>query len=148
MLLDQRHWLPDDVLFKADRAGMLVSLEARTPYLQRDLAEFAASVPPSCTSPAVASGCCAICSASSNPRRSRRKEAFLPPAAEWLRGPLSPILEDQLRHGALYREGKRKPGAVARLARQHTEGRNDWTHVWPLLAAGLWLDRHRGGAPD
>ena len=51
-----------------DRAGMLVSLEVRTPYLQRDLAEFAASVPPSCTSPAVASGCCAICSASSNPR--------------------------------------------------------------------------------
>ena len=40
------HWLPDDMLTKADRAGMLVSLEVRTPYLDRELAEFAATVPP------------------------------------------------------------------------------------------------------
>ena len=47
MRLDQVHWLPDDVLAKADRASMGASLELRTPYLTRELAEFAASVPPS-----------------------------------------------------------------------------------------------------
>ncbi|MDP8967066.1 MAG: asparagine synthase (glutamine-hydrolyzing), partial [Actinomycetota bacterium] len=46
MHLDQRLWLPDDVLVKADRAGMNVSLEIRTPYLHRELAEFAGSVAP------------------------------------------------------------------------------------------------------
>jgi asparagine synthase (glutamine-hydrolysing) len=44
MALDQRHWLPEDVLVKADRAGMRVSLEVRTPYLNRELAEFAGTV--------------------------------------------------------------------------------------------------------
>lgn len=42
---DQELWLPDDVLMKADRASMQVSLELRTPYLERDLAAFACSVP-------------------------------------------------------------------------------------------------------
>ena len=45
MALDQRHWLPDDVLAKADRATMLCSLEMRTPFLHRELAELAAAVP-------------------------------------------------------------------------------------------------------
>jgi asparagine synthase (glutamine-hydrolysing) len=45
MRLDQEQWLPDDVLVKADRAGMLVSLEIRTPYLDQALAEFATSIP-------------------------------------------------------------------------------------------------------
>jgi asparagine synthase (glutamine-hydrolysing) len=150
MQLDQRHWLPDDVLFKADRAGMLVSLEVRTPYLQRDLAEFAASVPPELHVSGGGKRLLRHLLGRLEPGApQRRKKAFLPPAAEWLRGPLSPILEDQIRHGSLFREGWFQPDAVARLARQHIEGRTDWTHVlWPLLAAGLWLDRHRGRAPD
>lgn len=44
MRMDQTSWLQDDILPKGDRAGMLVSLELRTPYLHRELAEFAASV--------------------------------------------------------------------------------------------------------
>jgi asparagine synthase (glutamine-hydrolysing) len=45
MVLDQMQWLPDDVLVKADRTGMRVSLVVRTPYLNRELAEFAGTVP-------------------------------------------------------------------------------------------------------
>ena len=45
MSLDQLQWLPDDVLQKADRATMMASLEMRTPYLNRELAELAASIP-------------------------------------------------------------------------------------------------------
>ena len=47
MSLDQRRYLPDDVLAKADRATMLASLEMRTPYLSRDLAEFSGAIPAS-----------------------------------------------------------------------------------------------------
>jgi asparagine synthase (glutamine-hydrolysing) len=42
MHLDQVDYLPDDVLFKTDRAGMLASLEIRTVFLNRELSEFAA----------------------------------------------------------------------------------------------------------
>ncbi|MBA2476538.1 MAG: asparagine synthase (glutamine-hydrolyzing), partial [Actinobacteria bacterium] len=47
MRLDQLRWLPDDILAKADRATMRASLEFRTPFLHRELAELAASIPAS-----------------------------------------------------------------------------------------------------
>ena len=90
---DLEAWLPDNVLAKADRASMLASLELRTPYLHRELAELAAMVPASWH---IRSG------GKSLVRRllhdalpglpPRRKHAFVVPAAEWLRGPLAPLL--------------------------------------------------------
>ena len=147
MNLDQRHWLPDDVLFKADRAGMLVSLEIRTPYLHRELAEFAASVAPDLH---LADGGKAllravladVLPADAAPRP---KTAFRVPAAQWLRGPLAPVLARQLESGCLYGEGWIDGAAARALADQHAAGVCDHSHVlWPLLALGLWLDRHRG----
>src|SRR6185436_17371531 len=44
MLLDTANYLPDDVLVKVDRASMSVALETRTPFLNRELFEFAWSL--------------------------------------------------------------------------------------------------------
>ncbi len=151
MRLDQVHWLVDDVLAKADRAGMLVSLEIRTPYLHRELAEFAASVAPDVH---LDDGGKALLRAvltevlPGAPGR-RPKTAFRVPAAQWLRGPLAPTLARQLAEGALYDEGWIDAGVARGLTADHAAGRHDWSHVlWPLLALGLWLDRRRGlGGP-
>jgi asparagine synthase (glutamine-hydrolysing) len=40
-----RFYLQDDILAKADRASMMVSLEVRSPFLDQDLAEFARRIP-------------------------------------------------------------------------------------------------------
>jgi asparagine synthase (glutamine-hydrolysing) len=144
---DQTRWLPDDVLAKADRAGMLVSLEIRTPFLSRDLAELANSLP---VSVHLRHGGKWILRAIlrellPDAVSTRRKTAFRVPAADWLRGPLAPMLLRQLEGAAVYDEGWLERDAVRQLAGEHTAGRRDWSGVlWPVLALTTWLDHFRG----
>jgi asparagine synthase (glutamine-hydrolysing) len=147
MMLDQVHWLPDDVLVKADRAGMRVSLEVRTPYLHRELAEFAASVPESVHRQRGGKALLRALLDEIAPQaaRKRPKTAFRVPAADWLRGPLSPLLDAQLAAGSVFTEGWFDREATKRLVTEHRAGSRDASAaLWPILAFGLWLDRVRG----
>ena len=147
MRLDQTMWLPDDVLAKADRASMLVSLEVRTPYLDRRLAEFAFSIPASvhCDGWGKSLLRAVLCRVLPQAASTRPKTAFRVPAAEWLRGPLFASLSGQLRNGHLYRDGWFDRDAVARLAEEHQTRARDWSGVlWPILSLGLWMDRFVG----
>jgi asparagine synthase (glutamine-hydrolysing) len=147
MVLDQLHWLPDDVLVKADRAGMRVSLEIRTPYLNRELAEFAGTVSERIH---VRDGGKALLRAllghlAPEVAGRRPKTAFRVPAAEWLRGPLAPLVDRQLAHGSAFAEGWFDRREAAVLFAEHQAGTRDRSGaIWPLLAFGLWLDRIRG----
>jgi asparagine synthase (glutamine-hydrolysing) len=44
---DQKVWLPDDLLVKADKMTMAASLELRVPFLDHKVVEWAWRVPPS-----------------------------------------------------------------------------------------------------
>lgn len=46
--LDQEHWLPDDILLKSDKMSMAHSLEARVPYLDREVYRIARTLPYPC----------------------------------------------------------------------------------------------------
>jgi asparagine synthase (glutamine-hydrolysing) len=148
MLLDQTHWLPDDVLAKADRAGMLASLEVRTPYLHREVAEFAARVPPHTHVSHSGKALLRLLRPRLLPGLDGqpRKTAFRVPARDWLRSSLAPTLAEQVRAGALYEEGWFDREAVGAIVAQHTSGERDWSAaLWPLLALGAWLDGLRSG---
>ena len=47
LYVDCMTWLPDDILVKVDRASMHHGLEVRCPFLDIDLANYAASIPSS-----------------------------------------------------------------------------------------------------
>jgi asparagine synthase (glutamine-hydrolysing) len=146
MQLDRRQWLPDDVLAKADRAGMLNSLEIRTPFLQRELSEFAASLPSSIhMNGGTGKAILRALLARTAPVADRPKTAFRAPAAEWLRGPLAPLLQAQLEAGTAFAEEWFDRERVRRVAAEHTSGVRDWSSLlWPVLTFGLWLDGFRG----
>jgi asparagine synthase (glutamine-hydrolysing) len=149
MHLDQVHYLPDDVLVKTDRASMLASLELRTVFLSRELSELASSV----AAPIhLGDGGKALVHDMLPPDlrvrgrvRGYRKTAFRVPAAEWLRGPLAPALDEQLRRGVIYEEGYFDRDCAAALVREHAAGARDHSErLWPLLSLGLWVDRFSG----
>jgi len=151
MRLDQRHYLPDDVLVKTDRASMLVSLELRSVFLHAGLAELAGSLD---TAVHLAGSGKALVHAMlpegllPERRGGYRKTAFRVPAAEWLRGPLAPTMQEQLAHGTLYEEGWFDRAAVGRLVQEHAAtGADHSDQLWPLLALGLWADRFHGREP-
>jgi len=149
MHLDQVHYLPDDVLVKTDRASMLVSLEIRTAFLHGGLADLAGSID---TSIHLAGAGKALVHELLPPGiipapklGGYRKTAFRVPAAEWLRGPLAPLLRRQLERGTIYEEGYFDRRAVEQLAREHAASVRDHSdQLWPLLSLGLWADRFHG----
>jgi asparagine synthase (glutamine-hydrolysing) len=149
MMLDQQHWLPGDVLPKVDRAGMLTSLEIRTPYLHPEIAELAAMLP---AREHVTGGGKVLLRAlleRSLPGFSLdgSKTAFRVPANEWLKGPLARALSEQVQGSALYRDGWFRVEPIRRMAEEHVAGRRDWTHVlWPLFVLGIWLDAREPSA--
>ena len=145
MRLDQMQWLPDDVLLKADRATMQASLEFRTPFLHRELAEFATSVP---AATHVRDGGKLLLRrvlqrVLPDASHARRKVAFRIPSESWLRGPLRRTLLDQLDSTSLYTDGWLERGRVSDLVSLHLEGRDRSAILWPVFVLGLWLDSIR-----
>jgi asparagine synthase (glutamine-hydrolysing) len=144
---DLAGWLPDDVLAKADRASMRSSLEMRTPYLSRELAEFALALPPRIHLGGSGKRLLRRLLAKAVPAETSRrpKRAFQVPSSEWLRGPLKGALRGQLERGDMFSEGWFDRAGVSRLYEEHMTGACDRSAaLWPLLAFGLWLDRLRG----
>lgn len=142
MLLDQQRYLTDDVLAKADRATMQASLEMRSPYLSRDLVELSAAVPAAMH---ISHGGKAILRAIARDmpqvgRARRRKAAFVVPLAEWLRGPLAPLVRDVACDGRLVRHGWINGRELRNLVEVNQAGTRDVSQaLWTVLVAELSL---------
>jgi len=139
--LDLKVWLEGDPLVKADRATMLASLEARVPFLDVEVVEWAAQVPPSLhRRDGVSKALLRAAFADLLPEEVRRrpKHAFDVPIAAWLRGPLRPHLEEALSDDSpLWQVLRREP--VRRMAQVHWSGKRDYAReLWTLLHLAVW----------
>jgi asparagine synthase (glutamine-hydrolysing) len=140
--VDLRTTLVDEMLAKVDRMTMAAGLEARVPFLDRPLVEWALRQPGRLK---VRGGRGKLMLrrslAGSLPRvASRAKHGFDVPIGAWLRTRLRPLLVDALSPEAVRRRGLFRPDAVRRLVEAHLQGRGDHGRkVFSLLSLEMWL---------
>jgi asparagine synthase (glutamine-hydrolysing) len=142
MTADLGSYLPGDILTKVDRASMAVSLECRSPLLDRDVVEFACGLPTSWRLRGFAGHKHVLKAAFADlipPAVARRRKAgFGVPLAEWFRGPLRGLLRDTLLDGTALGRGYFAPAAVERMVAEHEAGRNHAASLWTLLMLEMW----------
>jgi asparagine synthase (glutamine-hydrolysing) len=137
-------YLVDDLLVKTDRASMAHSLEARVPFLDPAIVNFAFTLPRHRKVRGLAKK--VLLRKAAAPLLPRevthgRKRGFSIPAAAWLRGDLEPFARETL--AAVGRQGFFDPKVVGRLLDDHVAGREDRSRqLWGLLAFTLWHERH------
>ncbi len=143
MFLDTVSYLPDDILVKVDRATMAVALEARVPYLDHRIVEFAARLPLQLK---VKQGTSkwilrrVLYQYVPKELIERPKKGFSLPIGRWLRGPLREWAEELLMEGRLKREGFFNARAVRLLWEAHLSAKRDLEHpIWSILIFQAWL---------
>lgn len=143
MAIDVSHYLPDCLLVKVDIATMAHGLEGRSPLLDHELVEFAASLPADLK------------------RRGRdgkylfkrvvrdllpaevlqrRKMGFGVPLDHWFRSSLHEMAHDVLLTGAATRRGLFNPSYVSSMLEEHRRGTASWKdQIWNLLMLEYWF---------
>ena len=149
MALDGMTYLPDDILAKVDRASMAVSLEARAPFLDRGVVEFAWRLPMAMK---IRDGkgkwILRRLLERHVPRAlfERPKMGFGIPLDEWLRGPLRDWADALLAEDRLRGEGYLQPTEITRAWRMHRRGEASYGYrLWSVLMFQAWLESMQAG---
>ena len=128
--LDFVTYLPDDLLVKVDRATMLASVEARAPFLDREVMELVLPAPSASkvrgfTTKAILKEAARGLVPEAVIRR--RKRGLSVPVARWLNTGLAPLADRLL---------------DTPLLAEHRSGKaNHARKLWPLLMLALWAER-------
>lgn len=141
-LHDMDQYLPDDLLVKVDIASMANSLEVRSPFLDREMVEFAVGLPMSLK---IKGGSRkyilkkAFDGILPQSALHRRKQGFGVPIGDWLRRDLRSMAEDTILSDRALARGYFRREALSALVYEHTRGRADHAQrLWALLVLELW----------
>lgn len=148
-LLTIYQYLHNDILVKLDRATMAASIEARTPFLDIDVADLAFRLPAKYKRNKYLLKCL-MASRLPSEIVERKKKGFGIPLGFWLRGPLYDWGRQVLAADKLRADGIIEIAYVDRLWREHRSGAADHRKkLWTLLTWQLWYDQwvtHRSPA--
>jgi asparagine synthase (glutamine-hydrolysing) len=145
LLTDTMTYLPNDLLVKMDIASMTVSLEARSPFLDHHLMEFAAGLPEKLklrrlTTKYLLKRVLRKLVPAENLNRS--KMGFGVPIGHWFRGAMQPFLRETLLSEKALGRGLFQPEMVRQLIDSHVAAKADHSHrLWSLLMLELWYQR-------
>jgi asparagine synthase (glutamine-hydrolysing) len=149
---DSEVYLPGDLLAKVDIASMHYSLEARSPLLDHEVMELAASAPPELKVHAREKKVglrAALRGWVPDEILDRPKRGFELPIAEWLRGDLGNFARDVLLDPQTRQRGLLNSVYAGDLLNRHIEGREDHSRqIWTLLVLELWQREAKDRAGD
>ena len=143
---DFTFYMPNDVLVKVDRASMRYGLEARSPFLDHRLVEFAFSLDQSHKISRTRGKMLlrSLLEEFLPPRLLRQpKMGFAVPIAHWLRNDLKPWAEDLLSSSCLASGELLRPEAVRTIWHEHQQGKNRHHELWNILMLLSWLEAKR-----
>jgi asparagine synthase (glutamine-hydrolysing) len=152
LALEQRFFLTDHNLTYTDKMSMAVGVEVRVPFLDSDLVEFAAQIPPQFKQRGRQGKW--ILKKAMEPYLpeeviNRPKSGFGAPLRRWLQVELRDWLADTLSVARLQRRGLFDPRSVQRLIAANAEGRIDASYTLLSLACiEIWCKYFLDGAPS
>jgi asparagine synthase (glutamine-hydrolysing) len=143
LYVDLKTFLPCLNLMTTDKTSMAANLEVRVPFLNREMIEMAARMPPRLKLRGLTRKY-VLKRALENvlPKEVvwRKKAGFGAPIRSWLRGPLRPLVDDLLSEETVKRRGLFRPTEVKRVIDANFSGREDYNlQVFQLLGLELWF---------
>ncbi len=145
LLSDTMTYLPNDLLVKMDIASMTVSLEARSPFLDHVLMEFAATLPEKMKLRRLTTKYLlkkVLKEIVPGENLTRRKMGFGVPIGYWFRGSMQAFLRETLLSDKSLGRGFFKPERIRAIVDEHIDNRMDHSHrLWSLMMLELWFQR-------
>jgi asparagine synthase (glutamine-hydrolysing) len=143
--LDLRTYLPGDILTKADTASMANALELRSPFLDRDVVEFASRLPMKYKLSAKQRKyilCAAFPEFITPEVLNRPKRGFGVPIAAWLRGSWKDQAYKKLFDSRLTGDGFIAQPVLKKYWDLHQKGYDFGYLLWNLLILTMFLERN------
>ncbi len=142
LYIDTRANLPDDLLMVADKTSMANSLEVRVPFLDYRLVEFIESLPPALKLNWLTGKYLhkkALAKWLPQEVIYRKKKGFAHPIADWLRGPMMPLVEDCLLSSDSSIARYFDQSYIRQIVKSHQEGKEQYMrHIYLLVSLELW----------
>ncbi|MFC3771593.1 asparagine synthase (glutamine-hydrolyzing) [Paenibacillus sp. GCM10012303] len=138
--IDMNLWMPGDILMKADKMTMAHSLELRVPFLDKELFEFARTVPQSYR---LGGGTTkyifrkAMEGIIPDFILNRPKLGFPVPLRDWLKGARGSELLESIRGSGI--DHVLQMSEVERMMKLHQSGQGDYARLlWAVYIFGMW----------
>lgn len=142
LYVDLKTFLPCLNLMTTDKTSMAANLEVRVPFLNREMIDMAARMPPRLKLRGLKRKYIlkrALETVLPKDVVWRKKAGFGAPIRSWLRGPLKPLIADFLSEESVRRRGIFRPNEVRRVLDANFSGREDYNlQVFQLLGLELW----------
>jgi asparagine synthase (glutamine-hydrolysing) len=142
LYVDLKTFLPCLNLDTTDKTSMAANLEVRVPFLNYEMVELAARMPPRLKLNGFKRKYILKRAAERLLPKDvvwRKKAGFGAPLRSWLRGPLREMSHDLLSEGRVKRRGLFRPRVVQRIMERNLSGREDYNlQVFQLLTLELW----------